>query len=113
MQFLDLHFRLGGAGMAGDIVERFLGDAIEHRSFVPIHLLDCGKGRQADPDAGFFPEGFHKRVEAGISPRSSSTVGRSSRANRWTMLTERSTNCCVCAMLRSRPLVFNAALFFK
>ena len=50
-----LHFRPAGLRMAGDIGERFLGDAIEHGSFVAVHLLNRRKGRQTDPDARLLP----------------------------------------------------------
>ena len=60
-----LHFHLAGLRMAGHIGERFLGDAIEHRSFVTVHLLNRREGRQADMDARLFPEAFHERVEGG------------------------------------------------
>ena len=49
--FWMLHFHPAGLRMAGDIGERFLGDAIEHRSFGAVQLLNRRKGRQADPDA--------------------------------------------------------------
>ena len=51
VQFLNAHFRLAGLRMAGNIGERFLGDAKEHRSLVAVHLLHRRKGRQADADA--------------------------------------------------------------
>ena len=55
--------------MAGDVGERFLGDAIQHNSSVTGHLLHRSKGRQADPDARLSPEVFHKRVEGGNQPQ--------------------------------------------
>lgn len=37
LQFLNLHFRPTGLGMAGNIGKRFLGDTKEDRAFVPFH----------------------------------------------------------------------------
>ena len=50
-QFLDAHFHPAGLRMAGDIGQRFLGDAIEHRALGAVQLLHPRKGRQADADA--------------------------------------------------------------
>ena len=58
IQFLNPHFHPAGLRMAGDIGERFLGDAIEHRSFVAVHLFHRGKGRQTDADARLLAETF-------------------------------------------------------
>ena len=55
--------------MAGDIGKRFLGDAIEHGSFVTVQLLNGRKGRQTEPDTRLGLEVLHKRVEGGNQPQ--------------------------------------------
>ncbi len=69
IKFLNPHFRPAGLRMAGHIGERFLGDAIEHGSFVTVHLLNRSKGRQADPDTRLLHEAFQKRMEGGNQPQ--------------------------------------------
>ena len=44
IQFLNLHVRPAGLRVAGDVGERFLGDAIEHGAFVTVHLLNRRNG---------------------------------------------------------------------
>ena len=56
---------------------------------------------------------FMNECRAGISPRSSNTAGRSSRANRCTMSTDFSTSRCVLAIFFWRPLVLSRGLGFQ
>ena len=69
VQFLELHVRLAGLRMARDIGERFLGDALEHGSFVTVQLLNGRKSRQTEPNTRLGLEMFHKRVEGGNQPQ--------------------------------------------
>ena len=113
-QFLDAHFHPAGLRMAGDIGQRFLGDAIEHRALGAVQLLHRRKGRQAARGCpSRFVKLFMNECRAGISPRSSSTVGRSSRANRCTMSTDFSTSRCVRAMFLLEALGVDRGLRFQ
>ncbi len=40
VELLQLHFGAAGASVAGDIIQRFLGDAVEHGSLVPAQLFN-------------------------------------------------------------------------
>ena len=60
VQFLNLHFRPAGLRMAGDIGQRFLRDAKEHRSFGRVHLFHRRKGRQMSADPGPRGKCFHE-----------------------------------------------------
>src|SRR6185369_6795394 len=65
IHFLDPDSDLAGLGVAGDVVEGLLGDAIEDGSFIAIHPVHTGKGGQAYVDAGLLLEGFHKTMKSG------------------------------------------------
>jgi hypothetical protein len=74
-------FTSAGAGVLGDIGERFLGDAIEHRSFVTVEGLDAAIRRELNlQELPLGEVGDVGVLSAGINPRSSSIGGLSSRA---------------------------------
>ncbi len=51
--------------MTGHIVERFLGDAIEHRAPRRVQLFHCRKSCQMDMNAGPRAEALHEGMQGG------------------------------------------------
>ncbi len=84
-ELANVYFDMAGVRMPVDIGKSRLGDAIKHRSLDAVQFFDPGKGGETNVDAVRAAKSLMKDWRAGIKPRSSSTVGRNSRAKRWTV----------------------------
>ena len=92
--------------MAGHIGERFLGDAKEHRSPGCVQFFNLpAKAARLTRTPVRVVKLFMNECRAGISPRSSNTAGRNSRANRCTMSTDFSTSRWVLEIFSWRSLL--------